>query len=69
MTETWECQPPDGRLAYTAKEQVGMDEFYSRLAHYVRHAQKGNDVLITRWGSPVARLTSCQPRLPLKGSA
>jgi prevent-host-death family protein len=37
-------------------ETVGMDEFYAKLAQYVRRAEAGDDVLITRWGRPVARL-------------
>ncbi len=35
---------------------VGMDQFYARLAHYVRKAEEGGEVLVTRWGRPVARL-------------
>jgi prevent-host-death family protein len=35
---------------------VGMDQFYARLAHYVRRAEGGEEVVITRWGRPVARL-------------
>jgi prevent-host-death family protein len=38
------------------KDAVGMDEFHARLSHYVRHAEAGNEVLVTRWGRPVARL-------------
>jgi prevent-host-death family protein len=33
-----------------------MDQFYARLAHYVRQAEEGGEVLVTRWGRPVARL-------------
>jgi prevent-host-death family protein len=33
-----------------------MDEFYARLAHYVRHAETGGNVVVTRWGKPVATL-------------
>ncbi|MGZ5312782.1 MAG: type II toxin-antitoxin system Phd/YefM family antitoxin [Solirubrobacterales bacterium] len=44
-----------------------MDEFYARLAHYVRHAQAGNEVLVTRWGKPVARLVPA-PREPSPAS-
>ncbi|HEX4308203.1 MAG TPA: type II toxin-antitoxin system prevent-host-death family antitoxin [Solirubrobacterales bacterium] len=33
-----------------------MDRFYARLAHYVRRAEAGGEVTITRWGKPVARL-------------
>jgi prevent-host-death family protein len=38
------------------KQVVGMDEFYAKLAQYVRQAEKGVEVLVTRWGTPVARL-------------
>jgi prevent-host-death family protein len=37
-------------------DTVGMDEFYARLAHYVRYAERGGEVTITRWGRPVASL-------------
>jgi prevent-host-death family protein len=35
---------------------VGMDRFYARLAHYVRRAESGGEVVVTRRGRPVARL-------------
>jgi prevent-host-death family protein len=35
---------------------VGMDCFYARLAHYVRRAEAGGEVVVTRRGKPVARL-------------
>ncbi len=35
---------------------VGMDRFYARLAHYVRRAEAGGEVVVTRRGRPVARL-------------
>ncbi len=41
-----------------------MDVFDSRLAHYVRHAEAGNEILVTRWGRPVAKLGPPQPTLP-----
>jgi len=33
-----------------------MDRFYARLAHYVRRAESGGEVIVTRRGKPVARL-------------
>ncbi|MGH2940646.1 MAG: type II toxin-antitoxin system Phd/YefM family antitoxin [Solirubrobacterales bacterium] len=33
-----------------------MDRFYARLAHYVRRAEVGGEVVVTRRGRPVARL-------------
>jgi prevent-host-death family protein len=37
-------------------ETVGMDEFYAKLARYVRRAEAGKKTLVTRWGRPVAKL-------------
>ncbi len=37
-------------------ETVGMDEFYAKLAQYVRRAEAGDEALVTRWSKPVARL-------------
>lgn len=37
-------------------ECVGMDEFYAKLAQFVRRAEAGGEVRITRWGRPVAKL-------------
>jgi len=33
-----------------------MDEFYAKLAQYVRRAEAGETTLVTRWGRPVAQL-------------
>ncbi len=38
------------------KTIVGMDEFYAKLAQYVRRAEHGEEVQVTRWGRSVARL-------------
>ena len=48
------------------KETVGMDEFYAKLAEYVRRAQAGEEVLVTRWGTPVAKLGPAQTESLLK---
>jgi prevent-host-death family protein len=48
----------------TLKNSVGMDEFDAKIAHYVRHAEAGNEILVTRWGRPVAKLGPPQPPLP-----
>jgi prevent-host-death family protein len=39
-----------------ATKGVGMDRFYAGLAHYVRRAEAGGEVVVTRRGKPVARL-------------
>lgn len=38
------------------KQTVGMDEFDAKLAQYVRLAESGKEIQVTRWGRPVARL-------------
>jgi prevent-host-death family protein len=43
------------------KQTVGMDEFDAKLAQYVRCAEAGQEVQVTRWGRPVARLAPPVP--------
>jgi prevent-host-death family protein len=43
---------------------VGMDEFYAKLAQYVRRAEAGDEILITRWSRPVASLGPAKLRSP-----
>lgn len=47
---------PDRDRFADLKATVGMDELYAKLAQYVRHAQAGEQIHITRWGRPVATL-------------
>lgn len=53
--------PVSSTLVTDLKESVGMDEFYARLAHYVRYAERGGAVTVTRWGRPVASLGPALP--------
>jgi prevent-host-death family protein len=48
--------PLSSTPSITLKDRVGMDEFYARLAHYVRRAETGGTVTVTRWGKAVATL-------------
>lgn len=50
-----EASFPD-RNRFDLEKTVGMDQFYAKLAQYVRRAEAGDEVLVTRWGRPVARL-------------
>lgn len=47
---------PERECFADLKQTVGMDEFYAKLAQYVRLAESGQEVQVTRWGKPVARL-------------
>lgn len=47
---------PDRDRFADLNQTVGMDEFYAKLAQYVRRAEAGEEALVTRWGKPVARL-------------
>jgi prevent-host-death family protein len=73
MAEVGGSNPPSSipasELLADLKDTVGMDQFYARLAHYVRRAEAGKETTVTRWGRTVARLVppsrdpSTQPRL------
>lgn len=52
---------PNRECAADLKQIVGMDEFYAKLAQYVRRAESGQEVRVTRWGKPVARLAPPMP--------
>jgi prevent-host-death family protein len=47
---------PDRDCFGDLKDVVGMDEFDAKLAQYVRRAETGDEIVVTRWGKPVARL-------------
>jgi antitoxin (DNA-binding transcriptional repressor) of toxin-antitoxin stability system len=49
---------------------VGIKELKNRLTHYLRLTQKGEEVIVTDWGKPVAvihQFTSDQPVLTREG--
>jgi prevent-host-death family protein len=45
-----------------AKQQVSLREANQHLSRYVAQVEKGSEVLITRRGKPVARLTGIPDR-------
>jgi prevent-host-death family protein len=45
-----------------AKQQVSLREANQHLSRYVAQVEKGGEVLITRRGKPVARLTGISER-------
>jgi hypothetical protein len=47
---------PNGNCFDDLKQTVGMDEFYAKLAQYVRSAEAGEEIAVTRWGRRVATL-------------
>jgi prevent-host-death family protein len=47
---------PDRERFGDLKDVVGMDEFDAKLAQYVRRAESGDEIVVTRWGKSVARL-------------
>ena len=56
MAEVRGSSPLSSTPKHELRDAVGMDEFYAKLAQYVRRAEAGSGTLITRWGRPVARL-------------
>jgi prevent-host-death family protein len=65
---------PTGDLRYTsidrlcteeARMRVGIRELRDRLKHYVETARRGQDVIITDRGRPVARLVALHEERPV----
>lgn len=48
-----------------AKQQVSLREANQHLSRYVAQVEKGGEILITRRGRPVARLTGIPERIQL----
>lgn len=47
------------------RTEVKIAELKSKLSHYLRHAQKGNEIVIKDRDTPIARLTGYQGLYPL----
>jgi prevent-host-death family protein len=60
--------PLSSTLDGVVPDAVGMDRFYARLAHYVRAAEGGDEVVVTRRGRPVARLVPYDLNLAVAGA-
>lgn len=50
---------------HTHSDQVGVRELHDRLSEYLQRVEGGQEVLVTRRGRPVARLSAAKPRDPL----
>lgn len=46
-------------------EEVGVRELHDRLSEYLQRVERGQEVLVTRRGRPVARLSAAEFRDPL----
>jgi prevent-host-death family protein len=46
-------------------DEVGVRELHDRLSEYLQRVEKGQEVLVTRRGRPVARLSAAESRDPL----
>lgn len=56
LPDDTELSFPERNSFADLKQTAGMDEFYAKLAQYVRRAEAGTETTVTRWGRPVARL-------------
>jgi prevent-host-death family protein len=45
--------------------EVGVRELHDRLSEYLQRVEEGQEVLVTRRGRPVARLSAAEPHDPL----
>ncbi len=68
MAEVRGSSPLSSTSGSVTPDAVGMDRFYARLAHYVRAAEAGGEVVVTRRGRPVARLVPYDLNLAVAGA-
>lgn len=68
IREATGSNPVSSTLDRAPSDGVGMDQFYARLAHYVRQVEAGGEVTVTRWGRPVARLVPYDLNLAVAGA-
>ncbi|MBS1863563.1 MAG: type II toxin-antitoxin system prevent-host-death family antitoxin [Actinobacteria bacterium] len=68
MAEVRGSSPLSSTVESAMPEAVGMDCFYARLAHHVRTAEAGGEVVVTRRGRPVARLVPYDLNLAVAGA-
>ena len=47
------------------ESKVGVRELHDRLSEYLERVEKGGEVVVTRRGRPVARLSAVEPNDPL----
>jgi len=45
--------------------EVGVRELHDRLSEYLQRVEEGQEVLVTRRGRPIARLSAAESRDPL----
>ncbi|MGH3428991.1 MAG: type II toxin-antitoxin system Phd/YefM family antitoxin [Mycobacteriales bacterium] len=45
--------------------EVGVRELHDRLSEYLQRVEEGQEVLVTRRGQPIARLSAAKSRDPL----
>ena len=50
---------------HTQSGEVGVRELHDRLSEYLQRVEEGQEVLVTRRGRPIARLSAAEPRDPL----
>lgn len=50
---------------HTRSGEVGVRELHDRLSEYLQLVEEGQEVLVTRRGRPVARLSAAESRDPL----
>jgi prevent-host-death family protein len=50
---------------HTHSGEVGVRELHDRLSEYLQRVEEGQEVLVTRRGRPVARLSAAESRDPL----
>ena len=51
---------------HSSETEVGVRELHDRLSEYLERVGQGEDVLVTRRGKPIARLSAAEGERPLE---
>jgi antitoxin (DNA-binding transcriptional repressor) of toxin-antitoxin stability system len=54
---------------HRAESEVGVRELHDRLSEYLERVEQGTDLVVTRRGKPVARLSRFEGERPLEALA
>jgi prevent-host-death family protein len=55
----------DSMTLHSHSGGVGVRELHDRLSEYLQRVEEGQEVLVTKHGRPVARLSAVDPHRPL----
>jgi prevent-host-death family protein len=54
---------------HSSQSQVGVRELHDRLSEYLERVERGGEVVVTRRGRPIARISGLEGERPLEDLA